>query len=119
MRSLLGEARACTELLIFACSPQVSPLPQAGAEAVEAAIATSWADRVRISYGGDAARLRAATRERRGPSVASSSLAARDAPTAGGNGTVTLGFTRPGGVLETISSPRSCGAAARRPRARC
>ena len=48
-----------TELLCFACSPRGGELPECGSEAVEVAMATSWADAIRISYGGDAERLRA------------------------------------------------------------
>ena len=53
----LGSPPKTTQLLLFACSPHVSPLPQAGSEAVEVALATSWGelgDAVRISFGASA-----------------------------------------------------------------
>jgi hypothetical protein len=119
-----------TELLIFACSPRVAELPECGSEAVEVAMATSWADCVSIFYGGDAAKLHSflASRTTRRflfsghadvkfatpPSSAASAPAATDASGATADSVqnpnpakpkglnLSLGFTKPGGQLEAV-----------------
>ena len=112
-----GYARE-TELLIFACSPTQAALPEAGAEAVEVAMATSWADGVVISFGGDAERLRAqlaAQRTKRflfcGHADVKVARATEAAPTehegaARGEARpgmdLALGFTLPGGLLSAV-----------------
>ena len=91
------KAVAAAELLIFACSPNVAPLPQAGSEATEVAMATSWGDAVIISFGGDAERLRSSlvgSRPRHFLFTGHSDLKLGDS--------LTLGFTKPGGWLEAV-----------------
>lgn len=91
---------ASAELLIFACSPRVAPLPEAGSEATDVAMATSWGDAVHISFGGDAERLRhtlITARPRRFLFTGHSDVIFN-------GGEKTLGFTKPGGTLELVET---------------
>ena len=125
---------ALTELLIFACSPTRSELPACGSEAVEVAMAASWAAGTHISYGGDVESLRAylaAHRTKRflfsGHTDLELPAASPPSATVGGpvpNGSLAgspiivgasplsrrelcLAFTKPGGAVEAIE-PALC-----------
>jgi len=116
---------ALTELLIFACSPTRAELPACGSEAVEVAMAASWAAGTHISYGGDVESLRAylaAHRTKRflfsghtdlelpgaSPpgSTADDPKPSGDSPAGGASPSsrreLCLAFTKPGGAVEAI-----------------
>ena len=75
-------------------------LPDAGSEATEVAMATSWGDAVSISFGGDAEQLRSRLvmeRPRRFLFTGHADLDLND-------GELRLGFTKPGGTLEAVDT---------------
>ena len=100
--TLVAQAR---DLLIWPCSPLVSPLTQVGQEATEVALA--WGNGgepgLKICWGGSAADL---SKELDNPGARRFLFSGHaDAPS-GGGGQRTLGFTGPGGVLEKIDPPQ-------------
>ncbi|KAL3901095.1 MAG: hypothetical protein SGPRY_012337 [Prymnesium sp.] len=118
------EVQLPTELLIFACSPtsarvdspNIAQLPNCGFEAVEVAMATQWASRVRISYGGEAESLRQqleAYRPRRflfsghanvpWEGNEQRAMMEREAKKGKKEKQLTLGLTKPGGKLEVVA----------------
>jgi hypothetical protein len=94
----------CHQLLIFACSPTLSPLKAAGGEASDVAMATSWGDGVKICWGGDAEKLRSQLLKARPYRFLFSGHA--DAPLF--NGEKTLCFTKPGGTAEAVDPKLLC-----------
>ena len=48
---------ALLQLLVFACSPSVAPVPEAGHEAVQVLLATSWGEACMVHWGGTAQSL--------------------------------------------------------------
>ena len=112
--SVASALPSTVELLIFACSPVENQLPETGSEAVEVAMATSWGTAVKISYGGSAESLRkelAAPNNQRvrrflfcgHANVPAGSGA--DGPGDGEPRALSLGFTKPGGLMENIEPP--------------
>lgn len=89
------------ELLIFISSPSISPLPEVAAEALGVVAATGWGgERTKISHGG-ADGLRTLLCDSRVTRFLFSGHA--DAPSGASTGNeLTLGFTGPGGQLETV-----------------
>ena len=92
-----------TELLMFACSPVAHELSEALPEAMNVASVCNWRLGVEmdIHCGGDAEQLRAAlcdSRVRRFLFIGHAD--------AESGGEKTLGFTKPGGQLETIHPPQ-------------
>ena len=91
------------DLLIWPCSPLVSPLAQVGQEATEVALV--WGNGgepgLKICWGGSAAAL---SKELDDPGARRFLFSGHaDAPSGGER---TLGFTGPGGVLEKIDPPQ-------------
>lgn len=118
------EVQLPTELLIFACSPtrarvdspNIAQLPNCGFEAVEVAMATQWASRVKISYGGEAESLRQqleAYRPRRflfsghanvpWEGKEQRAMMEREVKEGEKEKQLTLGLTKPGGKLEVVA----------------
>lgn len=97
---LAPPSNAARQLLIFACSPSVSPLPEVGSEAVQVMLATSWGEACSTHWGGSAQSLRDALEHRRTRCLLFSGHA--DAPSPGDASlpAKTLGFTKPGGEME-------------------
>ena len=92
------------QLLVFACSPHVSPLPEAGSEAVIVLLATSWGQACSIHWGGTSVQLQQALTARKTRRFLFSGHADGQHKDANGVVTKSLGFTRPGAVLE-IADP--------------
>ena len=92
------------QLLVFACSPRVSPLPQAGSEAVSVLVATSWGQACTIHWGGTSVQLQEALTARKTRRFLFSGHADGQHKDANGVVTKSLGFTKPGGDLE-IADP--------------
>jgi len=92
-------AAAPRELLCMACSPWQTPLRKARAEIVEVADACQWgADRVTLTWGGQAESLVGELRQR--PTRRLLFAGHTDA----GAGACALGFTSPGGGLEPLDA---------------
>ena len=94
------------QLLVFACSPHVSPLPEAGSEAVSVLLATSWGHEqaCSIHWGGTSVQLQEALTARKTRRFLFSGHADATHKDANSVATKTLGFTKPGGDLE-IADP--------------
>ena len=85
------------ELLCFACSPQISPLAQAGSEITEVRDACQWGRTVELRFGGTLKDLEQALRK---PTRRFLFAGHADASAKDGSYTKTLGFTQPGGALQ-------------------
>ena len=92
------------QLLVFACSPHVSPLPEAGSEAVSVLLATSWGQACTIHWGGTSVQLQEALTARKTRRLLFSGHADAEHKDANSVVTKALGFTKPGGDLE-IADP--------------
>ena len=90
------------QLLVFACSPHISPLPQAGSEAVSVLLATSWGEACSIHWGGTSVQLQDALTARKTCRFLFSGHADGnyEGATSVVQATKSLGFTKPGGDLE-------------------
>ena len=90
------------QLLVFACSPHISPLPQAGSEAVSVLLATSWGEACSIHWGGTSVQLQDALTARKTCRFLFSGHADGNYKDAASvvHATKSLGFTKPGGDLE-------------------
>ena len=92
MRLAPRQCDTALQLLIFACSPTLSPVPQAGLEALQVSMASNFGEACQISWGGTLASLRNTLTRRRTRSFLFTGHA-----DAGGRA---LAFTKPGGGIE-------------------